>query len=148
MARNVLILQAADSTVELARLLVAEQWQSRRAPHPDQIATTVNGWNCQVGIGVFDDSLQYSPNDFADIIGDSPSVLVAVSDLDTAEPLLAGLPGVRSVDRQDGALVVDLDGTPRREMIDALVSAGVGVDRVVPRRRLEDAFLALLDRED
>jgi ABC-2 type transport system ATP-binding protein len=84
----------------------------------------------------------------ADIIGDSPSVLVAVSDLDTAEPLLAGLPGVRSVDRQDGALVVDLDGTPRREMIDALVSAGVGVDRVVPRRRLEDAFLALLDRED
>jgi ABC-2 type transport system ATP-binding protein len=30
-------------------------------------------------------------------------------------------------------------------MIDALVSAGVGVDRVVPRRRLEDAFLALLE---
>jgi ABC-2 type transport system ATP-binding protein len=82
----------------------------------------------------------------AEIIGDSPSVLVAVSDVDTAEPVLAGLPGVQSVDRQDGALVVNLNGTPRRDMIDALVSAGVGVDRVVPRRRLEDAFLALLER--
>jgi ABC-2 type transport system ATP-binding protein len=26
----------------------------------------------------------------------------------------------------------------------ALVNAGVGVDRVVPRRRLEDAFLSLV----
>jgi DNA-binding NtrC family response regulator len=78
LARNVLILQAEDSTVELARWLVAEQWQSRRAPHPDQIATTVNGWNCQVGIVVFDDSLQFSPNEFADIIGDSAMEWIAI----------------------------------------------------------------------
>jgi ABC-2 type transport system ATP-binding protein len=39
---------------------------------------------------------------------------------------------------------VDLNGTARTEVVAALVNAGVGVDRVVPRRRLEDAFLALV----
>jgi ABC-2 type transport system ATP-binding protein len=33
---------------------------------------------------------------------------------------------------------------PRTEVVAALVRAGVGVDRVVPRRRLEDAFLSLV----
>ena len=42
-------------------------------------------------------------------------------------------------------LVADLvDGTARADVVAALVGAGVGVDRVVPRRRLEDAFLALV----
>jgi ABC-2 type transport system ATP-binding protein len=41
-------------------------------------------------------------------------------------------------------LVVDVNGTPRAEVVAALVNAGVGVDRVMPRRRLEDAFLALV----
>ena len=59
--------------------------------------------------------------------------------------MLDGLAGVRSVDAgRPAALVVDLDGTPRTEVVAALVRAGIGVDRVVPRRRLEDAFLALV----
>jgi len=37
-----------------------------------------------------------------------------------------------------------MNGTPRTEVVASLVRAGVGVDRVVPRRRLEDAFLALV----
>ena len=41
-------------------------------------------------------------------------------------------------------LVVDIEGTPRTDVVAALVRAGVGVDRVVPRRRLEDAFLTLV----
>jgi ABC-2 type transport system ATP-binding protein len=32
----------------------------------------------------------------------------------------------------------------RSAAIAALVQAGVGIDRVAPRRRLEDAFLALV----
>ena len=81
-----------------------------------------------------------------EIIGDSPSVLVSVSDVDAAEPVLRGLTGIASIARQDGGFLVDLAELSRREMITALVEAGVGVDRVVPRRRLEDAFLALLER--
>ena len=50
----------------------------------------------------------------------------------------------RSTGRRAAGIVVDVDGTPRAEVVAALVNAGVGVDRVVPRRRLEDAFLALV----
>ena len=79
-----------------------------------------------------------------DIVGDSPSVQLEVSDVAAASTVLAGM-NVRSV-TPDGAsgLIVDMNGTPRTEVVASLVRAGVGVDRVVPRRRLEDAFLALV----
>ncbi len=79
-----------------------------------------------------------------EIVGDSPSVQFDVSDPAAATDVLRRA-GVRSVaGESNGTLVVDLDGTPRAEAVAALVHAGVGVDRVVPRRRLEDAFLALV----
>jgi ABC-2 type transport system ATP-binding protein len=81
----------------------------------------------------------------ADIVGESPTVLLDVSDVDAAGAVLAKLDGVRSVvaDGERG-IVVDANGSPRSEIVAALVGAGVGVDRVVPRRRLEDAFLSLV----
>jgi ABC-2 type transport system ATP-binding protein len=80
-----------------------------------------------------------------DIVGDSPSVQFDVSDVDAAETVLDQLEAVRSVAWSGGnGLVVDLDGTPRADVVAALVRAGVGVDRVIPRRRLEDAFLSLV----
>ncbi len=80
----------------------------------------------------------------AEIVGDSPVAQVDVSDVAAATTVLRGLGGVRSVTADATGLVVDLDGTPRTEMVAALVRAGIGVDRVVPRRRLEDAFLSLV----
>lgn len=79
-----------------------------------------------------------------DIVGESPSVAFEVSDVPAATAILSGL-GVRSV-TPDGAtgLIVEMNGTPRADLVASLVKAGVGVDRVVPRRRLEDAFLALV----
>ncbi len=79
-----------------------------------------------------------------DIVGDSPSVQLEVSDVPAAERVLSEL-GVRSV-QPDGpsGLIVDMFGTSRSEAVASLVRAGVAVDRVVPRRRLEDAFLALV----
>ncbi|WP_433213626.1 alpha/beta fold hydrolase [Dactylosporangium sp. CS-047395] len=80
-----------------------------------------------------------------DIVGDSPTVQLDVSDVDEAEKVLGELAGVRSVAWSGGrGLVVDIDGTPRAEVVAALVRAGVGIDRVTPRRRLEDAFLSLV----
>jgi ABC-2 type transport system ATP-binding protein len=80
-----------------------------------------------------------------DVVGDSPIVQFDVSNVDAAEAVLDELDGVRSVAWDGkGGLVVDLDGMPRTEVVAALVRAGVGVDRVVPRRRLEDAFLSLV----
>ncbi|GAB2595156.1 ABC transporter ATP-binding protein [Paractinoplanes abujensis] len=79
-----------------------------------------------------------------EIVGDSPSVQLEVSDVPAAERVLDEL-GVRSV-LPDGpsGLIVEMNGTPRSEVVASLVRAGVAVDRVVPRRRLEDAFLALV----
>ncbi|WP_229067843.1 alpha/beta fold hydrolase [Actinoplanes sp. DH11] len=79
-----------------------------------------------------------------DIVGDSPSVQLDVSDVPAATRVLEEL-GVRSVTPEGpSGLIVDMNGTPRAALVASLVSAGVGVDRLVPRRRLEDAFLALV----
>ncbi|HTJ36400.1 MAG TPA: alpha/beta fold hydrolase [Dactylosporangium sp.] len=83
----------------------------------------------------------------ADIVGDSPTVQLDVSDVAEAEKVLRDLVGVNSVAAADGhesSLVVNVDGRPRAEVVAALVRAGVGIDRVMPRRRLEDAFLSLV----
>ncbi|MCW6004939.1 alpha/beta fold hydrolase [Micromonospora sp. CPCC 205371] len=83
-----------------------------------------------------------------EIVGDSPTVQFDVTDVDAAEAVLDRLDGVRSVAWDgNGGLVVDIDGSPRSEVVAELVRAGVGVNRVVPRRRLEDAFLALVGSE-
>ncbi|WP_051114024.1 CocE/NonD family hydrolase [Actinopolymorpha alba] len=81
-----------------------------------------------------------------DIVADSPTVVVDVTDVERAETLLGDL-GVRSVARQNGGLVVDLDGVARSELVRTLVAGGVGVDRVAPRRQLEDVFLTLVGHE-
>jgi ABC-2 type transport system ATP-binding protein len=79
-----------------------------------------------------------------DVVGDSPSVQFDVSDPRAAVEVLRRC-GARSVDRRGVAtLVADLDGTPSAAVVAALVEAGVAVHRVAPRRRLEDAFLALV----
>ncbi|MDW5325403.1 alpha/beta fold hydrolase [Plantactinospora sp. KLBMP9567] len=79
-----------------------------------------------------------------EIVGESPSTQFDVSDVDAARAVLDRLAGVRVLPETNGGLVVDTNGTARSEVVAELVRAGVGVDRVVPRRRLEDAFLALV----
>jgi ABC-2 type transport system ATP-binding protein len=80
-----------------------------------------------------------------EVVGESSTVSLDVSDVAAASAVLERLPGVRSV-TPDGpsGLAVELDGVPRAQVVAALVAAGVGVDRMVPRRRLEDAFLSLV----
>src|SRR3712207_589709 len=56
-----------------------------------------------------------------DIVGDSPSVQIEVSDVPAASAVLSGL-GVRSVTPDGGnALIVDMNGTPRTEVVASLV---------------------------
>ncbi len=81
-----------------------------------------------------------------EIVGTGGSVLVGLADdadTDRAAAVLTGLPGV-SVERTDEGLVADLDGAGRVQALQALVGAGIAVDAFTPRRRLEDAFLALV----
>ncbi len=81
-----------------------------------------------------------------EIVGTGGSVLVGLADdadTERAAAVLTGLPGV-TVERTDEGLVADLDGTGRARALQALVAAGIAVDAFTPRRRLEDAFLALV----
>ena len=81
-----------------------------------------------------------------EIIGTGGAVLVGLDgdgDTDRAIAVLTGLPGV-TAERTDDGLVADLGGTSRAAALQALVSAGVPVEQFTPRRRLEDAFLALV----
>jgi ABC-2 type transport system ATP-binding protein len=81
-----------------------------------------------------------------EIIGTGGAVLVVLedpADADRAVAVLEGLDGA-SVERADEGLVVELAGASRASAVAALVGAGIGVDQVTPRRRLEDAFLSLV----
>jgi ABC-2 type transport system ATP-binding protein len=79
-----------------------------------------------------------------DVVGDSPIAHLDVSDVDRATAMLRELAGVRSVQADGTGLMVDLNGTARADVVAHLVQAGIGVDRIQPRRRLEDAFLSLV----
>jgi ABC-2 type transport system ATP-binding protein len=82
-----------------------------------------------------------------EIVGTGGAVLIGLADdadTDRAVAVLDGLPGAGPVERTDEGLVVDLGPTGRAAALTALVSAGIGVDQLSPRRRLEDAFLTLV----
>jgi ABC-2 type transport system ATP-binding protein len=80
------------------------------------------------------------------IVGTGGAVSIGLVDdteTDRAIAVLEGLPGV-SAERTDEGLVAELDGTSRARALQALVEAGIEIDQFTPRRRLEDAFLALV----
>ncbi|TFV90612.1 alpha/beta fold hydrolase [Blastococcus sp. CT_GayMR16] len=81
-----------------------------------------------------------------EIVGTGGAVSIGlVDDADTGRAIavLEGLPGV-SAELTDEGLVADLDGYGRAAALQALIGAGIEVDEFTPRRRLEDAFLALV----
>ncbi|WP_073254051.1 CocE/NonD family hydrolase [Cryptosporangium aurantiacum] len=81
-----------------------------------------------------------------EIVGEGRSVLVEVADgdRDAALTALKAMPGVELVNPNGRGLVVELAGAERSDVVRELVGAGVGVERLVARRRLEDVFLELV----
>ncbi|HEV7870911.1 MAG TPA: alpha/beta fold hydrolase [Modestobacter sp.] len=82
-----------------------------------------------------------------EIVGTGGAVLIGLADdadTERAVAVLSALPGVGPVERAGEGLVVDLGSTGRAAALTALVQAGVGVDQLTPRRKLEDAFLSLV----
>ena len=81
----------------------------------------------------------------ADLVGASASVYVEVDDTARARPVLERMRGVGSVKPEAPGFAVELDGVTRPQLVARLVRAGIGVETVVSRHRLEDAFVDLLD---
>jgi len=77
-----------------------------------------------------------------EIVGGSGETSFRVDDSDRAVGVLREL--VPDVELVDGQVHARLNGVPRSAAVDALVRAGVAVDQVGPRGRLEDAFLHLV----
>ena len=82
-----------------------------------------------------------------DIIGTGGAVLLGVDDPAAARALLSSIEGIRELEDDEDGLIVDLNGHPRGDVVNRLVSAGIGVERVIPRRRLEDAFISLVEED-
>ncbi|HEX4701898.1 MAG TPA: hypothetical protein VH352_07210, partial [Pseudonocardiaceae bacterium] len=85
--------------------------------------------------------------DVREIVGGGGETSFRVDDAERAVGVLRGLPGLAEpsdVDIEDGQVHARLNGVPRSAAVDALVRAGVAVDQVGPRGRLEDAFLQLV----
>ena len=80
-----------------------------------------------------------------ELIGASGSVYLEVDDVATARRVLEALPAVRRVDDEAPGLAVTVDGARRSDLVLALVQAGVAVETVTARRRLEEAFLGLVE---
>jgi len=81
----------------------------------------------------------------ADLVGTGGVVYLEVDDPARATEVLSALPGVRRVLPEPPGLSVDAAGVARAVLVAALVHAGVGVETVTARRRLEEAFLGLVE---
>ncbi|TDV42662.1 alpha/beta fold hydrolase [Actinophytocola oryzae] len=79
-----------------------------------------------------------------DIVGGGGEATFRVDRPEEAASLLRSVDGVEGVEIEGNQVHADLDGLPRAEALAKLVGAGVAVEQAGPRRRLEDAFLALV----
>lgn len=77
-----------------------------------------------------------------ELLGDADTYRVQVDDTDRAATLLRGLPGVATATTQNDEVVVAAPGVPSRDLVHALVAAGIGVTSVhQASTSLEEAFL-------
>ncbi|WP_406285854.1 alpha/beta fold hydrolase [Embleya sp. NBC_00896] len=80
----------------------------------------------------------------AEIVGNGNTLVIGTPVPDLAIATLKNLAGVASVEPEEGGVLVHLAGAQASVLVAELVGAGVAVDRVTTRRRLEDAFLTLI----
>ncbi len=84
----------------------------------------------------------------AEITAGTDSAYLEVDDPDRAWDLLGAMAGIRAMDAAPPkGIVVHLDGATRSDLVAALVGAGIGVETVMARRNLEEAFLAMTGGE-
>jgi ABC-2 type transport system ATP-binding protein len=96
-------------------------------------------------VAVMDKGRLVTTGAVADLLSASTAVYLEVDDVAGAERVLGSLGRVRTVTPEGKGLSVELDGIERREVVAALVGAGVGVETITARHHLEDAFIGLLE---
>ncbi|OEV30133.1 ABC transporter ATP-binding protein [Streptomyces nanshensis] len=85
-----------------------------------------------------------------EITGSGETLLIGIDGPPPSDALVgkvSGLPGVGSVVRTDDGLLVRLSGASPSQLLAELVGMGIPVNGLGPHRRLEDAFLTLIEGE-
>jgi ABC-2 type transport system ATP-binding protein len=82
-----------------------------------------------------------------ELIGSRERLYLEVDDVERARSVLADLDGVREVTTEGSGLSVELGDIERKEIVRALVLAGIGVETATSRHGLEDAFISMLEEE-
>jgi ABC-2 type transport system ATP-binding protein len=72
-------------------------------------------------------------------------VYLEVDDVQKSMSLLQATPGVSRIEHEPPGISIVLNGVERKAIVAALVNAGVGVETVASRHRLEDAFLEMVE---
>ncbi|HEX2810488.1 MAG TPA: ATP-binding cassette domain-containing protein, partial [Kineosporiaceae bacterium] len=80
----------------------------------------------------------------AELVGSATALVVDVDDPARAAEVATAVAGASRVEVTRSGVVLTLNGTPRGDLVRALVEAGLAVERVAPERGLEEAFLALV----
>ncbi len=83
-----------------------------------------------------------------ELVGAAQTAYLEVDDLEKARKVLEGFQGIGPVELEPPGLSVTLNGVLRKDIVAALVHAGVGVETITSRHRLEDAFLQMLATEE
>jgi ABC-type multidrug transport system ATPase subunit len=85
----------------------------------------------------------------ADLLDDTGTHRIQVDDGERAVTVLRGVPGVAAVGVERDEVTVTAPGVPSRDLVHALVIAGVGVTAVrQASRSLEEAFLTMTQGDD
>ena len=80
-----------------------------------------------------------------ELIGASESVYLEVDDVERALLVLKELDGITSSGLESPGIVLKLGNIERKQIVAALVNAGVGVETISSRHRLEDAFIGMVE---
>jgi ABC-2 type transport system ATP-binding protein len=83
-----------------------------------------------------------------ELIGGRQSVYIEVDDVAKAMSVLQSTPGVTRVEAAPPGIALALNGVARKQIVASLVNAGIGVETVATRRRLEEAFLGMMEEEE
>jgi len=83
-----------------------------------------------------------------ELVGAANNVYLEVDDVTLAMRVLTGIAGIRYATPEAPGISVQLNGLERKKLVAALVNAGVGVETVASRHRLEDVFIGMLQEDD
>lgn len=96
---------------------------------------------------VLDQGRLVATGTIGELTGSADGVYLEVDDVDKAVHVIERMPGIGSLVRETPGISVELRHVERKAVVASLVQAGVGVETVTSRHRLEDAFLEMLEAD-